>query len=475
MNKDANFYEVVKSRDPRFDGRVYTAVKTTKIYCRPVCPARPLQKNIIYYRSKAEAEANGFRPCLRCRPDLNPSSPQWRGTTGSVYRALRLISEQPSDLISIEILAKSLGITSRHMRRLFQTHLGASPNDIMISNRLHLARLMLSQTTLPITEIAFASGFQSVRRFNDAFKKRYQNNPRKFRTTHCRQVGEEDILEFKISYIPPYDWKTILNVFKRHPIYGCEKIDDQSYQRFLEINGRQVKIQVENDELQHTLNIKVSNAKAMDIPSIIDRIKFMFDIHFSPYSIPKSKMQKEGIRIPSGFDGFETAVAVILGQLVSVEQGSKNLQKLVEATGKKVESKFDGFTHSFPTPEVLSKSDLSKLGFTKVRQQAIKTLAQKVVDKEIVFNGVTDLSAMRESLLSIKGIGPWTVEMIALRCLGDTDAFPAKDLIIMRALKKQKIRIEKWSLWKSYLSLWIWKHYAHVYTNKKGNKNELLS
>ncbi|MGE3758409.1 MAG: DNA-3-methyladenine glycosylase 2 family protein [Pseudobdellovibrionaceae bacterium] len=459
-------YKAMLARDKRFDGRFYIGVKTTGIYCRPICPARPKKENVNFYRSQTEAENAGFRPCLRCRPDISPGAQMWDGTAAVVGRALKMISSGEADAMSLQTFATKLGITDRHLRRLFEDHLGASPVDIAISKRLHLARQLLSETSLPITEVAFASGFNSIRRFNEAFKKKYKRSPRDYRQKSGNQ--NEDVLKVCLPFIEPYDWSYVYEFLDRHSTFGLEHFEDGKYHRLAVVNNKPARLTIERDSSKAQLLVEIEGANVADLRGILAGVRNLFDLDHNPYQTHDSK-KLGGIRIPGSFDPFETAIGIILGQLVSTEQAKIKIKKLVEHFGNPIASPFANLTHSFPSPKVLSAGDLTPIGSTKVRSESIRELSKKVASGEIVLSRTAPLQETREKLLAIKGIGPWTVEMISMRCLGNTNAFPDKDLIIKRAVEKLKLDSETWHPWRSYVTHWIWKNYAKS-LSMKGQK-----
>jgi len=466
MNTDT-LYQALSSRDPRYDGRFYVGVTTTGIYCRPICPARPKKENVRFFRSKAEAEKAGFRPCLRCRPDLSPTSIQWRGTEAVVARAFGMINRGDADGSSLSDLAGRLGMTDRHLRRLFQEHLGASPIEVAISRRLHLARQLLSQTPLSITDIALASGFNSLRRFNDAFITTYRRNPSEFRKLAETPTAAADTITLRIPYLDRFDWDNLTRYFARHEVYGVDAIDDGCYIRQLKTAGAESYLRVAHLAQSSSLQVSLRMGDFGAVRQLVDTVRGVFDIDHNPrqVTIPpgcpeelRAVLEKGvGIRVPGAFDPFETAVSVILGQLVSTGQGRLNLRKLVEKYGEKSGTpNHPKLSRFFPAPAVLAREDLTALGFTRVRARAISDLAAACL-AGLDLSRSCDIAATRQALMAIKGIGPWTVEMIALRCLGDTDAFPASDLIINRALERYRLLPEQFSPWKSYLALALWK------------------
>jgi AraC family transcriptional regulator, regulatory protein of adaptative response / DNA-3-methyladenine glycosylase II len=456
-------YKSMRARDPRSDGRFYVGVKTTGIYCRPVCPAKPKIQNVNFYKSKAEAENAGFRPCLRCRPDLSPLSPQWGGAAAVIPRALRLIENN----VALNSVAEKLGLSERHLRRLFHEHVGASPVEVLISTRLHLARQLLSQTSLSVLDIAEASGFGSLRRFNEAFSNTYKKSPRDFRQELKFEKKPEGALKLELHYSPPYDWNHILTFFKRHKVAGCELVNEKSYSRVFKTSTGVHYFTIQPSVKPNTLDLKLS-ASLAELRSHIEIIKRQFDLSHNPHHVDFKFKEIQKVRVPGCFSAFETAVTIVLGQLVSTEQAQKNVKKLVQQYGEVLEKPAqEGLTHLFPTAQTLQVASFENMGVTRARAHAIRELARMHLSGELNLSSTCDLAETRQTLLSIKGIGPWTVEMIALRCLNDTDAFPAKDLIVARALEKFKIKAEECSPWRAYLALAIWKTQAHLLSHKK--------
>jgi len=461
-------YKALSSRDARYDGRFYVGVTTTGIYCRPICPARPKKEHLRFFRSKAEAEKAGFRPCLRCRPDLSPTSIQWRGTAAVVSRAFGMIYRGDADGRPMSGLAERLGMTDRHLRRLFQEQLGASPMEVAISRRLHLARQLLSQTRLSITDIALASGFNSLRRFNDAFLTTYQRNPSDFRKATEGSEAAADTITLRIPYIDRYDWDTLMRYFTRHEVHGVDAVEGGCYLRHLKTVRGESCLRVEHLAKGRCLQVTLAVADFSEVRQLVDTVRSVFDVDHNPRQIEPPEGCPEavreflagyaGLRVPGAFDPFETAVSIILGQLVSTAQGRLNLRKLVERYGERsATAHHPKLSHFFPSPAVLASADLTSLGFTRARANAIRDLSAACLAGTLDLSRTCDLARTRKALLAIKGIGPWTVELIALRCLGDTDAFPTSDLVIKRALASYRFLPEQFSPWRSYLALALWK------------------
>lgn len=470
MHQDDLFYQAMLSRDFRFDGKFFAAVKTTGIYCRPICPARPKRENIEFFLDRFAAERAGYRPCLRCHPEFAPSSVVWTGKSILVQRALTQISKNALSEKDLEELSRELHVSSRHLRRLFEEEIGLSPKQISNLHRLNFAHKLITETDLEMTEIAFASGFRSLRRFNDAFKKRYHQPPSRVRKKEDPCVSDHYTL--KLSYRPPFDFQTSLHYFKRHHIPYLEQVDKSSYTRLFKEKKHLGILQVTDHPDTAELKLKVFYPDPKGLFSIVNRVRKMFDLDSDPLLIANAFRanpflnqlweQNPGLRITRGWDSFEVSIGTILGQLVSVEQASRLMGDLVKQYGEKVIhplTQEEAFL--FPSPQVLAESTLSKIKTTGRRKEAIKAFAQAMVDKKISLSEVQDMSSFKQALQTIKGIGSWTSEYIALRALGETNAFPKEDLIIKKALLEQGHLFDLSSLqpWLGYLAIYLWKTY----------------
>lgn len=470
--KDEDYKKIIARRDPRYDGRFYFGVKTTKIYCRPICPARPKPENILIFKSQSEAEKSGYRPCLRCHSDLAPDSKILMGTANTVSRALRLIDEFNTENLNVESLAESLGMTSRHLRRLFDEHLGASPIEIITTKRLHMAKQWLEYNTTSISTIAFAVGFNSIRRFNEAFKALYKLSPSDFRKKYMqnkkkshKNFYKEDEVHLRLLIRPPYDWNTVLAYLKRHETYGIEKIIHEEYWRFIPQNSNFAYIRVTMATDKKHLNVYFSGFKLTEIRPALLRVKSLFDVDHNPRHLPV-QTKALSIRVPGHFCTFETAVSIIISQLISTEQAKAKMKSLIQNFGRKICNHEGSEVYEFPQPAQLMEAPLEKIGLSKMKSQAIRDLAMQMHKNKIFLNPKADLKNTKKQLLSIKGIGPWTCEMISMRCLGDTDAYPKNDLIVKKALEQKKFNEEIWSSSRAYGVHYLWRD-AHM-KNKKG-------
>lgn len=450
MDADA-CYRAARARDARFDGLFFTAVRTTRIFCRPVCPARtPLRKNVEYFFNAAAAQAAGYRPCLRCRPEVSPDQPVWSGTCSTVNRALRLIDEGALDTGSTAELAERLGLTDRHLRRLFLEHVGAPPVSVAQTRRTLFAKKLITETNLPFAEIAFASGFSSLRRFNEALRNTYRRNPRELRRFTPPEGQAHAVIELKLHYRPPFDWSGFLGFVGPRAIPGLEEVSDDGYRR----NG----VQITHDPANHRLNAHIEPENAKSLRRISDQIRAFFDLRANTTEItahlgksePLKRIVKRhpGLRVPGCWDGFELAVRAMLGQQVTVKGASTLAGRLVERFGP-------------PRAEVIAEANLAAIGLPKARAESIRGFARAVCDGSVHFDASASSQEMIGRMCELPGIGPWTANYIAMRALGDPDAFPAQDLGLMKATRVSSPRrlgeiAEAWRPWRSYAAMHLW-------------------
>jgi AraC family transcriptional regulator of adaptative response / DNA-3-methyladenine glycosylase II len=476
------------AQDPRFDGRFFIGVTSTGIYCRPICPAPTAkQRNVRYFPSAAAAAEAGFRPCLRCRPEAAPGTPAWLGTSATVRRALRLIQEGALDTESVEHLSERLGIGPRHLHRLFVQHLGASPLAVAQTRRLHFAKHLIDDTRLAMTDIALASGFGSLRRFNDAFRNTYGRAPRDLRRARRGELVMDDALRLRLAYRPPYDWTAIRDFLGLRAIPGVERVDADSYARSVSVGGKQGWIEVRPVPKVDALELAVHGLAAESLFGIVSRVRQMFDLTADPADVrgilrkdalmaPLLK-RRPGLRVPGAWDGFEIAVRAVLGQQVSVAAARTFATRIVEAHGTPLASPVEGITHLFPSPEILAKADLGKIGLTGARTRTLNALAAAVQSGEVDF---ADAEGLRAALLGVPGIGPWTAEYVAMRGLSDPDAFPAGDLVLQRMagegerLTERQLlaRAEQWRPWRAYAVLHLWRAASDVAPVKQRARKE---
>jgi AraC family transcriptional regulator of adaptative response / DNA-3-methyladenine glycosylase II len=465
------------SRDPRFDGKFFIAVTSTGIYCRPICPASPSPRrsNVRYFTSAAAAAEAGFRPCLRCRPEAAPGTPAWLGTSAVVRRALRLINEGALDEVSVGEFATRVGVGARHLDRLFLQHVGASPLAVAQTRRLHFAKRLIDESDLPFTQIALAAGFGSLRRFNDAFQKAYRRPPRELRRERreplTRGAGEEVTLA--LSYRPPYDWDHLRDFLALRATPGVERVADESYARLIRTDTGHAVIQVRPLQGKDALQLRVQGAPAAALFQIATAARRVFDLSADPALLAAGLTsdpllrplvrRRPGIRIPGTWDAFECAVRAVLGQQVTVAAARTLAGRLVERTGEPVTTTVAGLERLFPTPQALAAANLDGLGLTGARITALKALAAAVAEGRVAFDRPAE--EVIASLVELPGFGEWTAQYIALRALGEPDAFLLADLVVRRmaagggaalTAKELERRAETWRPWRGYAVMHLW-------------------
>jgi AraC family transcriptional regulator of adaptative response / DNA-3-methyladenine glycosylase II len=472
-----DFYQAMLARDHRFDGKFFVAVKTTGIYCRPICPARPKRENLEFFPDVASAERAGYRPCLRCRPECAPLTPAWLGKQALVQRALKLIARNELHHTSEEKFAERLGVSARHLRRLFAAEMGQTPKQISDKNRLNFARKLIVETRVPVMTVARSAGFGSLRRFNDAFRKRFQRPPSKLRKAGFKRDGKDGV-ELKLSFRPPYDWQTLVQFYRKHTIPGVERVVGNRFERVFRIGNSIGFLQVKPVAGAPQLKLKVVTEDLRILFEVTSRVRRMFDLDSDPSIIAESLAQNPllaklcrrfpGLRLPGGWDPFETAVCSILGQLVSAEQRCNLIGQLVRNYGEPiVHPRSGGRAYLFPGPQVLAHSNLDKVGTTAARKETIRAFSGRVRSGAISLSEAQEPAAFRKALLETKGLGPWSAECISLRSIGDTDAFPRTDLILKRALMLYpELDLEALKPWRSYAAIYLWKAFAQKLSNK---------
>ncbi len=474
MPPNAVYERARLARDARFDGQFFVGVKSTGIYCRPICPANPPKpENVEYYPSAAAAGEAGFRPCLRCRPECAPGTPAWHGTSTTVRRGLRLIANGALDDGSVEDLAERLGVTSRHLRRLFTRHLGASPLAVAHTQRLHFAKRLIDQTQLPMRDIAVAAGYRSTRRFNDAFRTTYGRAPRELRR-HVGNVAAKPsaTLAIDLPYRTPFDWTALLGFFAARAVPGVEAVSDGVYHRTVGTGT----IVVCDCPDARALRLSVAGVGTPDLFAVVQKVREIFDLDAPVGEIRKvlvrDPMLKRAlgrravVRVPGTWDPFELSVRAILGQQVSVKAATTLAGRIVERYGSPVAAGAPAnLTHVFPGADTLARARLEGLGLTTARAATIRRLAKAVVDGDVSFDAAQDPAGFRASLTALHGIGEWTAQYVAMRALKHPDAFPASDLGLLKAAsgdgarvtpKALEARAEAWRPWRAYAALLLW-------------------
>jgi AraC family transcriptional regulator of adaptative response / DNA-3-methyladenine glycosylase II len=465
------------ARDPRFDGLFFIAVRSTGIYCRPVCPAPTAKReNIVFYPTAAAAVAMGYRPCLRCRPELSPEAFARVGEE-TVQRALALIAEGALRDGSVEQLAARVGICSRQLRRLFVTRTGATPIVVHTTRRMLLAKQLLTETSLPVTQVALAAGFNSLRRFNAAFREGCGMPPTAIRRQRTEAPG--GALTLRLGYRPPLDFAAMLAFLSRRAIPGIERGTDHSYERVAGPPEAPTRIHVSADAVRPELLLRIEGPDPRAIPDIVRRVRRIFDldadlraVHAVLRSEPllaKAIRRRPGLRVPGSWEGFELAVRAVLGQQVSVAGATTLARRLVDAYGEPRKGGQPGLDRVFPRPEQLTAAPLELLGLPKTRAATLRSLARAVADGRIDFAAGQTLDGFVERFTALPGIGPWTAQYVAMRALSQPDAFPAGDLVLQQVLggatrgdgqrlseRAAAARAEAWRPWRAYAVLQLW-------------------
>jgi AraC family transcriptional regulator of adaptative response / DNA-3-methyladenine glycosylase II len=493
-----------RSRDARFDGRFFIGVTTTRIYCRPTCPARaPKDEHVRYFPSAAAAEAAGFRPCLRCRPEAAPPTPAWLGTSAVVSRALRLISEGALDDEGVESLANRLGVTARHLRRLFLQHLGATPLDVALTRRAHFAKKLIDETTLAMNQVALASGFGSLRRFNSQIRRTYKRPPTELRRLarqqgvarpfdsslvpgprkHARPAqGNPECYRFRLAYRPPYDWDAVLAFLTARATPGVESGADGRYRRTISIGANIGVIEVSHLESRLALALEVQFPDPRALLFIVERVRRMFDLgadpavvgeHLGAEPLLRQPLARHpGIRAPGAWDGFELAVRAILGQQVSVRAATTIAGRIAAMFGSPIVDG-GGLERLFPTAPQLANAPIEGAGVMPARAATIRDLARAVTGGSLAFGSCSGGPATLAALRNVPGIGDWTAEYIAMRAFGEPDAFPSGDLVLRRAAgdctaRELERTSEAWRPWRAYAVMLLWQNATDLRDNSSG-------
>ena len=469
------------ARDARFDGQFYVAVKTTGIYCRPICPANaPKSENVEFFPSAAAAGEAGFRPCLRCRPECAPGTPAWSGTSTTVRRGLRLIASGALDDGDVENLAERLGVTSRHMRRLFTRHLGASPLAVAHTQRLHFAKRLIDETDMSMQHISTAAGYGSIRRFNDAFKKTYGRSPRELRKAGepTEDLGRTATLTVRLPYRQPFSWSALLGFYADRVTPGVEAVAGDAYLRTLSLAGDHAIVEVRPAPKDGYLSLTLHSVSTNYLFEVVQLAREVFDLD-APISEIANTLRTEpvlrkalhanpGVRVPGAWDGFELTVRAILGQQISVKAATTLAGRIAERYGESLVAPagndVSGLTRIFPTPERLRRARFNNIGLVTSRAETIRRVAAAVADGEISFDPVQDPGEFAAALMSIRGIGEWTAQYVAMRAMKNPDAFPASDLGLLKAVEyPDRVspatlaeRAENWRPWRAYAAMLLW-------------------
>jgi AraC family transcriptional regulator of adaptative response / DNA-3-methyladenine glycosylase II len=471
------------TRDPRFDGKFFIGVVGSGVYCRSICPAPTAkEKNVRYFPSAAAAAEAGFRPCLRCRPESSPGTPAWLGTSNTVSRALRLIGESGLVDGGVDGLAERLGVGSRHLRRLFLKHLGATPMAVAQTRRLHFAKKLIDETKLPMNQIALAAGFGCVRRFNAGILTVYHRTPTQIRKlARWTETQTENHYVFRLHFRPPYHWQGILDFLAARATPGVEVVENGKYRRTISLHGKDGYFEVSLAEGRDALLLRISFGDPQSLFFIVERVRAMFDLNADWSAIVQNLKSDPilhaaveahpGIRVPGCWDGFELAVRAILGQQVTVKGATTMAGRIASRFGRPFSGP-SGLAHIFPAPEVLANVPLADIGLTGARVETIRALARAVCSGRIDFGASASSEWFLNQFCEISGIGKWTAQYVAMRAMGEPDAFPSSDLGLLRAMglessRDLEARAESWRPWRAYAAMYLWSIGSHSLDQQK--------
>jgi AraC family transcriptional regulator of adaptative response / DNA-3-methyladenine glycosylase II len=493
-------YRAIQSRDPRFDGWFFVAVSSTRIYCRPSCPAAmPKPEHVSFFPTAAAAQAAGYRASLRCRPDATPGSPQWNLRADVAGRAMRLIADGIVDREGVDGLARRLAYSPRQLRRLLHTELGAGPLGLARAQRAHTARLLIETTDLPFADVAFAAGFSSLRQFNDTMRQVFARTPREMRRRAQARLARQGPAALRVDGAPgprrgddrrpstgfssvllrlpfraPLDAAGLLDFFAARAVQGIEEVADGTYRRTLRLphGPGVVELKPSASHVAATLHL----ADLRDLGAAVSRCRALLDLDADPQAVDTALRadpllapfvrRAPGKRVPGAADGTEIAVRAVLGQQVSVASARRTAARIVAALGEPLPQPVGSLTHLFPSPETLAEAGAASLPLPASRAATIRALARELADGRLDLDAGADRDEVRRRLLEIRGIGPWTTEYVAMRALADPDAFPATDLGVLHGLaalgapstaKAAAELAEAWRPWRAYAVQHLWR------------------
>jgi AraC family transcriptional regulator of adaptative response / DNA-3-methyladenine glycosylase II len=474
----AIYWQALHSRDSRFDGRFFVGTVTTGGYCRPTCRI-PFGKpgHLVWFASATAAEAAGFRPCRRCRPDTSPGTPAWIGTSAVVSRALRLIAEGALDDGDVDRLASRVGIGARQLRRLFVQHLGASPIKVATTQRLHFARKLIDETDLPMTTVALSSGFNSLRQFNHVVRTACGHSPTGLRRVRGRpaRVRSGSGLELRLPYREPFNWSAMIEFLRPRATPGVEFVRESCYRRTIELGDAAGVIDVRPDAAGPRLVIVIDLPTNEGLMQVVERVRRIFDLGADPLQIETrlsgdSRLRtlvetRPGLRVPGTWDGFEMAVKAILGEGLTAIDANPRAERLVRAFGTPLATSFEGLTHLFPRPDVLVNADLSKAGIRGRKAATVRALARAICANELTFEASRTLDETIARLSALSGVGESMAHYIAMRAFGEPDAFPCADAGPgpmtrddgVSSSPVEMVRLaERWRPWRAYAAMHLW-------------------
>lgn len=467
-------YRAVSSRDQRFDGWFFTAVTSTGIYCRPSCPAvTPKRSNVRFFPGAAAAQASGFRACRRCRPDAAPGSPEWNVRADVVARAMRLIADGVVDRDGVGGLARTLGYSERHLNRLLLAEVGAGPLALARTQRASTARILIETTTLPLASVAFAAGFSSVRQFNETIQMVFARTPSDMRrrATRAEPAGGAGVITLRLAYRPPLDADALLKHLVERAVAGVEVVDGSTYRRTLRLPHAAglVALTPAAGHIQCRLQLE----DPRDLASAVQRCRWLLDLDADPVAVDSvlaadpvlagAVARRPGLRVPHAVDGAELAVRAVLGQQISVAGARTLAGRLVQRFGKPLTAPDGALTHLFPEPAALADADLRDLGVPGARAATLTRVTAALADGDLVLDPGADRTAAVAALSALRGVGPWTSSYVAMRALGDPDAFPASDLGLRTAAANLGLdpaalpdAARRWRPWRAYAAHYLW-------------------
>ena len=471
-------YRAVAARDSRFDGRFFTGVRTTGVYCRPICPARtPKLENVRFFACAAAAEEAGFRACRRCRPETAPGTPAWSGKSATVSRALRLIELGDRGDAGLAEIAGRLGVGTRHLRRLFRDELGASPKAVEITRRTHFARRLLQETSLPVSRIAFTAGFGSIRRFNEVMRDTFGASPVELRSgapgTDARR--RDGVLSLEIPFRPPSPWRTLSGFLGHRAIPGVEQAGPRFYRRTFRVGRSSGVAEIRPIPGKNALELRVPAVAAEDLLALAERARRVFDADADP-AIIADHLRRDpllasrtrlsaGVRLPGCWDPFEMGIRAILGQQITVAGARTLAGRLAALAGRRLAEGSDGLDRIFPDADAVSNADLGSLGVPRSRARTLREFAAAFADGRFDRASAAGLAPLLEELTAIPGIGDWTAHYIAMRAFGEPDAFPAGDLGLRKAFadggrpasaRDLERMSQRWRPWRAYAAVSLW-------------------
>jgi AraC family transcriptional regulator of adaptative response / DNA-3-methyladenine glycosylase II len=474
-------YKALTSRDPRFDGVFFVGVTSTGIYCRPICPAKtPKERNCQFFESAGAAEKASFRPCLRCRPELAPGN----APVDNAHRIAHLIVQRIDeglidDGASLEEIAEQFDISSRHLRRIVQQELGVAPIELLQTRRLLLAKQLLTETRLPVIDVAFASGFSSLRRFNDAFSSQYRMPPTRLRQVASEQeatINSTDTSTLQLSYRPPYDWQGMLEFLSARTMKDVEFVNREGYARTIRLGRHQGWVRITHGPEKRVLMVEFTHSLTPVLPALLGRLRHLFDLSARPDLIAAHLMQDKllkkgvtknpGLRVPGAFDGFEMALRAIIGQQITVKAATTIACRFAEAFGERIQTPIPELTRLSPLAKHVARAsvdDVAKLGIVSKRATCIIALARAFHSGSLTLDAGADPETTIQQLVAIPGIGPWTAQYIAMRALRWPDAFPKEDIAVRNNLggvsaKQAEAMSQAWRPWRSYAVMHVWRN-----------------